>query len=164
MWGWVPDWIFMFLCACCRIPLIYIKIMLHLLHSGLSVLNTVKQVTPAFYYYVMWLRGPEQSWDYLIEVFDSNTPSFATAVVTPTVAIILDRLPHKGRHCRWGHDWVRVFESLCLCSGDGCLYDLNNFITRLQGIILCKDVANVLHAGLHTLCYEPKQPVKTKKW
>lgn len=52
---------------------------------------------------------------------------------------------------------------LRLCFAYGGLNSLDDFVARLEGIVFCKYMADVLHAGLHTLCHKAKHPVGTEK-
>ena len=42
---------------------------------------------------------------------------------------------------------------------DGSLHDVDGLGAGLQGVMLSKDVAHVLHAGLHAFGHEAKHPV-----
>lgn len=55
------------------------------------------------------------------------------------------------------------FVPLCVCFAYGCLNGLDHFVTGLEGIVFCKDMANILHACLHTLGHEAKHPGRTQK-
>lgn len=51
---------------------------------------------------------------------------------------------------------------MCLF-GYSSLNNLNDFIARLEGVILCKDVTYILHASLDAFGHKTKHPVEEKK-
>lgn len=57
-------------------------------------------------------------------------------------------------------DGISVFEHLRF--GDDSLNNINSCAAGLQRVIFSKDMADVLHAGLHTFCYKTKYPANKR--
>lgn len=62
----------------------------------------------------------------------------------------------------WGSQVISVLASLRF--GYGSLDNLDDFVARLEGVILCKDMAYILHASLYTFCHKAKHSVNAMKW
>lgn len=87
------------------------------------------------------------------------------SLITAELSTTGDRSVHKGVQAGPEHPWldhaVPVLEHLWFF--DGSLNSLNNVVAGLEGVIFCKDVTHIFHAGLNTFGHKAKHPVKDKK-